>query len=339
MDLIHADAKRTEVGAVDLYISLDACIQLGGDLLDNSFEVTLDDFAWSATKPVRGHYLYVPGTEWGGMIDVVKHNTEQGKVTLTGATWRGMLARKVVAPPAGHSHWTVSYMEANQAVALLMGNALGDLFRADTKDTGVVVSGSYRYATLLGALEDLLASAGMRLYCKYDQAERAVLIGAAPVVDYASDIDLSQDYGIHLVSTHGRLDAYNHIIALGRGELEDREVIHVYRAADGTITTEKPDGWDDAGEHVVVYDYSNAESTEELINGAIERLMEYAEDMTLETNTAEIDTNLELGDIVGARDRLTGLVARARVSGKILTVDDHGAVVATTVVPVGMSGG
>ena len=40
--------------------------------------------------------VFVPGTEFGGMVDGRKVNTAEGTVTMTGKTWRAFLEKKIL---------------------------------------------------------------------------------------------------------------------------------------------------------------------------------------------------------------------------------------------------
>lgn len=319
MDLIHADADRLEIGVLTDYIKIDMEISSEADVQKNSFEISMDEYAWTVDPIETGHYIYCQGEEWGGRVEYLKHSTKTGSVLVGGTCWRGMLARKVVEPPSGEAYRNIRNVEANAAIRTLIGDKFGDLITVPSDNSGIAVSGSFRYTNLLEAIQSMLSAAGGRLSCGYDSAEKKVIIQAEKATSYVNQIELSQDYGIYLTSTQGRLDAYNHLIALGRGELTDREVVHLYRLADGTITQKDPGnrGVEDICE---VYDYSNAESLEELIKGAEKRLKEYAPTASIEMDLSEAGIDLKMGDVVATRDYLTGLSASASVTHKLLTI-------------------
>lgn len=319
MDLIHANGEKTEIGFVDDFVKFDAEISAEATVEKNRFDLTMDESVW-AREPIEcGHYLYVPGTEWGGPVEKIKHSTKTGQIVLSGPTWRGMLARKIVEPPSGASYLVLNHVEANAALLNLIGDKFGDFFEIDSATTGITISGEFRYAVLLAAIEAAFGASALAIACAYDNVARKARIGARQIEDYSSLVDLSQDYGIYLTSQEGGLESYNHAIALGRGELTDREVIHVYRLDNGTITTTDPGN---RGERdlCTIYDYPNAESSEELLKGAKKLLRESVPARSVEMDTSETGLSLELGDKVSARDRLTGLVTVATVKGKTLVV-------------------
>lgn len=319
MDLIHANADRLEAGFVDDYIKYDAEISSDADLNKNQFVLTMDEAAWKNSGIKEGHFLYIPFSEFGGPIEYIKHSTKSAQITLTGPTWRGMLIRKIIEPPSGLAYLTISGMEANAAIASLVGDKFGDFFGFSDVNTEKNVSGSWRYNVLLSGLVEALRASGLSLVCGYDNTIRRATLAARAISDYSGLVDLSQDYGIHLTSQQGGLEAYNHIIALGRGELSEREVVHLYRLDDGAITinTIPNRGEKDL---CATLDYPNAESTEELIKSAKKRLEECSPSRSVEMDTSETGLTLNLGDKVSARDRLTGLVTVATVISKQLVL-------------------
>lgn len=325
MDITHADENRNELRYLDLIERLDAqiSIQPGAVLDDNSFQLQLPDEEWEKEPINQGHIIYNDGTEFGGIVEGIEHNTQTGIITLSGPTWRGLLMRKIISPPTGEAYYTITD-EANAVISSVLGSSLSPMVTISDDNTGVSVSGSWRYRQAHEMLEKALEENGLTLDIKYDAALKTVKIGARAVVDYSAEIDLSQDYGIEMKSTQGRMDAYNHVIALGAGELTDRDILHVYRLDNGTITTDAPDWAGTVKDKIIIYDYSNPESIEELQKGAEKKLIEYAPLDGVQLDPSDVDIELPLGDIVGARDRLTGFSATARIIGKILTVNSDG---------------
>ncbi|MEA4927580.1 MAG: hypothetical protein VB104_02760 [Candidatus Limiplasma sp.] len=332
MRLTHADDNRRELRYLDILERLDAQISIDPTavLVNNSFALAIPDEVWALKPILKGHYIYIDGTEWGGPVETVDHSTRSRIVTLSGPTWRGMLMRKVIEPPVGQAYYTASG-EANSVLAALLGGIPDDLFQVDTEDTGISVAAQWRYAELHAALEKALEAAGMTLGISYRAAARRVLVAARPVADSSATIDLSQDYGIDMRSTQGRIDGFNHIIALGAGELLDRDVLHLYRLSDGTVTDTPPEWAGTLTDCVTIYDYNNPESSEDLRNGAIARLLEYMPKDSVQLDPSEANLDLPLGDIVGARDRLTGLAAKARILEKILIMSASGIQINTRV--------
>ena len=331
MRITHADENREELRYLDFFEKFDSeiSIKAGATINDNSFELTLSERDWKENPILIGHHIYIDGTEWGGVVEKIEHDTESGSLTISGLNWRGMLIRKVIEPTPGSAYLIVSG-EANSVLSARVA-AFGGVFSADTKDTGVTISAAWRYSELMNAIETAFEAQGLTVSIRYIAANQSVFIGARTVVDYSGEIDLSQDYGISIKSTQGQLNSYNHVIALGAGELLDRDVIHVYRLDDGTMTTAAPDWIGTAKDKVITYDYNNPESLDDLQSGAEKRLFEYTPNDGVELDPGDAEIDLEMGDIVGARDRLTGFSASARIVGKILKIDSSGIKIETKV--------
>lgn len=327
MDLIHADNTLAEIGYIKEIDGFDAEIshELDAEIEKNSFALTLADVIWEADPIEIGHFVYAPGTEFGGMVEQIQHSTARKQVTVSGVTWRGMLYRKIIEPGSGDDYLTITATEANAAIDTLVGSSMGTLFDVSTDNSGITItSKSFRYTNLLTGIEDMLEEEGAALDVVFDQSSKAVTLSARAITDYSATIDLSQDYGVDIVTTEGGFDRYNHIIALGAGELADRDIVHVYRDTDGTMTTVAPAWAGTVADLVTTYDYNNPETIDILQKGAEIRAAEYAPMKQVEIDPAVDGLNLKLGDIVGARDRLTGMSGTAVIVGRILTMNSSG---------------
>ena len=317
MELIHAKANIEEIQSLTEFDQYEAVSGLGFKYADNDFELQVEEAVWEKYQMIKGHYLYEVGTEWGGMVEDVNHVGTTVKVG--GPTWRGMLARKIISPPAGQAYKAITAMEANQAIAALVGTSLGPLFAVSTADSGMTVSGSFRYTNLLAAIHSMLQQYGARLEIIFDGTQ--VVLSAVSSVDY-TDTELSQEYEAPLESSVAYGEAYNHVIALGRGELTEREVVELWRLDDGTITTTtQPAG---ANDKQFVLDYPNAESLEELTSSATDKLIESSPVESIGINLDEIEIDFKLGDVVGGRDKVTGLTISKPITQKILKIDKNG---------------
>lgn len=325
MDIVHADASLAEIGYINEIDNYDAEIsqEIDAEIEVNSFALTLPDNVWESDPIEVGHYVYIPGTEFGGAVEQIRHSTALKQITLSGVTWRGMLYRKIIVPTG--DYLTITATEANTAISTIVGTQLGTLFSVSTVNSGITItSKSFRYTNMLTGIESMLAAEGAALQIDFDQSTKTVTLSARAIVDYTTTVDLSQDYGVDMVTTLGGYDRYNHIIALGAGELSDRDVVHVYRLDNGTITTTPPDWAGTETDYVTTYDFTNPETIEKLQEGAEQRAKEYAPYTMIEMDPSVEGLNLLLGDKVGARDRLTGLQAATYIVGRILTMNSSG---------------
>jgi len=107
------------------------------------------------------------------------------------------------------------------------------------------------------------------------------------------------------------------MICLGKGELKDRTVIHLYADVDGNIShVQTQFGMDEITD---IYENANSESEEELEEGGKEALQE-----AWNTDSLQVDfdstKNYDIGDIVGARENTTGIYVAKAIIKKIVTI-------------------
>ena len=72
----------------------------------------------------------------------------------------------------------------------------------------------------------------------------------------------------------------------------------------------------------VRYDYSSAESLEELEKGGIQRLRELSNYKSLKIGLNEIDA--QIGDIVGGEEQITGISMKTQITNIIVKIDTKG---------------
>lgn len=307
-ELILADSTGKELGYL-LFTSYD--FEVGKE--DNSFEIKIsrDEFKELPEKA----RIYIPDTEYGGIVRRLNTNTAQGIICPGGMTWRGMLQGKRIKPPSGADYATDSG-ELNAIVKARVEERLPGLFVGTTESTGIYVS-SYqyeRYCTLEDGLTELLKSKGYRLNLAYSAELKAVVASAVPIVDYSSSVELSSDMRRDY-TMQKQTDGVNHLICLGKGELKNRTVYHLYTDEDGNIgTTQHFFGADEVED---IFDYSGGELPD-LIQSGRERLE------SLKSSNKfgmKIESNMEIGigDIVGGRDYLSGMTMTAPIASKIVT--------------------
>ncbi|MEG2146052.1 MAG: hypothetical protein RRY06_05405 [Lachnospiraceae bacterium] len=81
------------------------------------------------------NYVYIPDTEFGGMIGNVITSTTLDYVELKGITFRGRLEKKIISPPVGTSYKTVSG-ELNNIMKGLIESEFDGLFVVPKKTQG-----------------------------------------------------------------------------------------------------------------------------------------------------------------------------------------------------------
>ena len=283
---------------------------------DNDFELTIS-MADYGENYAYGNRIFIPDTEYGGLIEDMNVITANDEIKLNGYTWRGLLTQKVVEPPDGAENLILNG-ELNTVIRELVGDRFGDLFIVEDVNTGVILKNWVvdRYAILHDTIMKFLDASGYRLKIWYQQGERtepgAVHLQAVPVVDYSEQLEYSQDANLDFnVRDYRR--GINHLICAGGGEGTERIILHLYVQEDGSIG--KTQFYTGLSERTAYYDYGNAEDEEKLEEGGMKRLTELQNYKKFEISVDDID--LELGDIVGGREYITGTEVKKPVAGKI----------------------
>ena len=315
MELILTDERYNDVRRLTFS---NADFDIGGE---NDFEITLplEDF-----KPdiKFGRCVYVPGGECGGIITGRKTNTEDRTVKLTGGTWRGMLGNRIIEPPAGGAYRVISG-ELNAVIGEIINSMYGGLIVASEVDTGITVKYQFeRYTTVLAGLQKMLKQVGYKLHIEYMRQEGGgagyATVSAVPIIDYSQRIELSQDSRVNF--TIGiENGTVNHLICLGKGELEQREVIHLYLQRNGEIDSEK--AYFGVDEIAAVYENSNSD---DLKADGLEHYEESLQGTSLSMNVESLGiTGVEIGDIIGGRDYVTGTQIKKPLAGMIITANSQ----------------
>ena len=256
-----------------------------------------------------GRYVYVPDTEFGGEIGEILTNTTLDYVEMKGLTWRGMLYYKVIEPPSGSDYMKVSG-ELHTVLKSLIEPEFEGLFVVSAANTGVSVTNYQfdRYCTLLDGVVKMLKSVGYRIKLSRKRIRGEpdyVLVEAVPIIDYSSQIELSKDCRLNYTMDDKR-NGVNHLIVAGKGELQDRNVMHLYAWPDGSVKTTKY--YTGKQEIVQVYENTSTE-TDELQSKSEEELKKLMNKTTFGMDVESLNIDAGIGDIVGGRDYLTGLHA------------------------------
>ena len=325
MEFIAIDKTGVELGLLRNLRGMD--VDIGGS---NDFVLTFDASAWDGVLSKAFYwYAYGPGMgEVGGQLLSIKSSTADGQLQAAGFTWRGMLQKKILEPPPGENYLIVSG-EANTVLRQLIESRFDGLFSVPKENSGIVISSHKfsRYENLLDGIVKMLAIYKARLEIEYHPGvfkghtytPGVVQIRTVPIIDYSTEIEFSQDGRIDFIAQDSHM-GINHLICLGQGDLAARQVVHLYMDKEGKISREQTQfGVDERAE---AYDYSNAESEEDLIKNGMERLRDRGDFKRLKINLSEIPA--ALGDIVGGQEQITGITLKKQITKIIFKVDKQG---------------
>ncbi len=316
LQFIVTKENGEEVGFAKEISSMD--MELGEK---NDFEMQMQLAKWEKEKYYFKHRIFIPWTEYGGIIEEMEPSTEKGVIKFGGYTWRGLLYYKVVEPPEGQDHLILNG-ELNNVLRELIGERFGSLFSVPDIDTGIVVTNWIvdRYERLLDVITKLLDENKHRIQIEYYEPEGLdyghVNVQAVPITDYSNELEYSNDGKVNITVKDCR-SGINHLVCVGTGQNEERIVSHLYVQEDGSIGKTQFYFGEDAREDV--YEYTSADAAK-LEEGGIKRLQELQNYKSV-AMTVE-DRDLELGDIVAGYEQITDTYVKQTVCQKIQKIQN-----------------
>ena len=315
MELILADHDGRQIREL---MDVDFDAELNGG--DRTFEISMPSSEWS-NDLTYGNRIFVPGTEIGGIIGMIITETETDSVSIIGDTWRGRMEQRIIVPPVGQDYYSVSG-ELNKILKDMIEPIFGWAYIVSNESTGVTIEDySFdRFCTLRSGIEKMLKSVGYRLDISYRVGSPNecgyVFISAKPIVDHSDRIELSQDSQLNFRMEDKR-NGVNHLIAGGKGELQERNVIDLYVQKDGSIGKNQFY----KGIDCIEYFYENTSSeTEEMEAKAIEKLKELMNIQAFDMDVEALGIDVKIGDIVGGRDYITGMSMKKPVENIVVTI-------------------
>ena len=258
--------------------------------------------------------VYIPGTEYGGLIEKAEDTTGEDLHTYKGWTWRGLLTQAVVSPPSGADYYTASG-DLHEIISGLVSTRFSGLFTVPVTLTGKTANfQADRYCTVHEALTDLCEENGYKLVIEAYKADTVkVELRAEPVATVAGTYN--EDNRLSLTFADNRM-GINHLICMGKGDLRDRQRVDLYVDQNGNIGTTKY--YTGLSEREQYFDYPNAESLAELTKQGKKRLKEVMSKKTLQINRIQ-DVEMDIGDIVTGRHTVSGTTVSAPIDRKSFT--------------------
>ena len=319
MELVITDKNWDEVGVLG-YTSGD--FAFGADENDFSLQV------WRGQDVPKdylseNYLVYSEDGEVGGMVRGIKL-ASNGEVTLTGVTWTGFIGEHVLCPPNGSAYFTASGEVGEIARTLMSRLGLSSVVRI-LGDTGLTVTHTFsgsrdaaqqdagRYMNGWSALWQLLYEHGCKASFAFNPETRTIDVTVGIKADRTDDEEIAISPS-RISATVKRPP--NHLVCLGKGELAERTVIHLYADANGNVsTTQSLFGNREVAE---VYDDSSAEDADELSRQGTSKLKDLISECKSLNIEVPNDVLYDVGDLVGGMDERTGLEATAVIVKKIV---------------------
>lgn len=292
-------------------LNIDVDFEVGDASASNDFEIR--------TSELGEYGIYIPGTEFGGIIEFEENPTNDVVNTLKGFSWRGLLTRWFIEPDKGNDYKVVSG-EANNILRELLSGVLGGFFYVPEIDSGLLIE-SYQFelhVSVLKGLMDMLASYGykLKIYARRTAPGEPITVFCECAPAHKIEGTYDEDTGMSLTFTDNRM-GINHLICWGKGELKDRQRIDLYLDKNGKVSeTQYFKGFE---ERQAVYENSSAESLKDLKKGGINRLKELGNGKKLQIDEVS-GIDLEIGDIVVGRRNEMNLIIEKPIISKILRI-------------------
>ena len=274
-------------------------IEVGGG---NTFEISVPITTWTGDMNF-GKRVYIPGTEYGGVIQAIESDTSKETIFVRGYTWRGYLSKKLVnGTYSGDLHDILRNM---------LGSYSG-VFHVRSTASGLSASINLdEYMSIEDAIMTPILAAGYRLSIRYIQTAEAgyVELAVVPSAQYGDEV--SQDSFIDFSIEDNRMTVNHLIVTNGTSQVD------LYVDTAGVISTMQTQiGIDEITE---LYEAQN--DLEENGRKHLKELIAYKTMKATFGNANDIELNI--GDLVSGVDYVTGLKTTKPITSKIVKYEDN----------------
>lgn len=333
MEFNYTDPEGIEIGPL-LDCGLD--LEIGTyDKAKNDFEITVSTDSWDQENLTYNSRVYCVGTEFGGIVKSIQIDTEAEEIKIGGICPRKILANDIIQPSERTDEYYIFSGEANECIrkyissttnffnyyddkskSVSLKKSLADFFVVSEEDSEIKVNYQARYLNTLQTFETMLNDVGARLNLIWNKNGK-IELSVKPITDYSEKLQFDNDYNLQIIARKD-ISQCNHCIGLGKGDLQERQIVHVFKIDDQYLELNEIDDLSSIPTELntMIYDYSSVESVQELIEGTKAKLKEAQTDNTLEITFDNLFP--EIGDIVGAKEYITGISMRKPIVQKIV---------------------
>lgn len=309
MELIYTNAAHIPQGVID------------GFTLDMAYGTDENDFELTVTPESRleiGALIYEYGTERGGVIDTEEYDSTGDVPVLTyrGRTWHGIMDNSIVRPDAGQPYLYLSGDLFAVFSTLINRQGLQGVLMASSGSSGLVLTNYQlpRYITLYEALGRLAGYFGKRLEVSKRSGLCEIGIGE---IDWHTG---GASENTPMVITNNARQT-NHLVLLGKGDLEQRLVMDVYADSKGNVSqTQTLFGIDEVAQN---YELSSQDDPSKLLEDGTDKLrdMQKQSEVVISVPSGEV---YHVGDVVTGVAVEMGITAQAEIIKQIVSVDRDG---------------
>lgn len=270
-NLIYAGNNRKDIAVITEY-NLD--LAYGNSENDFLLEMPLKNHCCKG-----GNIIYIEDSEYGGIVDQLIPNTKENIICYKGRTWQGVLESHVICPESGQDYKTVSGNAYTVLTGLFEYLGLSELFVVadSSKSVNIDFYKFDRYQKAYTGILNMLLNIGAKMKMQYLGGKVYVYVSYADDYSQKEEWDSTQ---VEYKLTYNEKKV-NHLICLGKGELRERKVIHLFADGFGNIQpyavtdnptnnsqyilTDKYRVFDKEDEIAEVYDYSGVGSRENYV--------------------------------------------------------------------------
>lgn len=320
MQINYTDRNLEDVGVLSDDVEID--LDLANDQ-DFTFEIPI----------IKGNFIpaggiwYVSNSEFGGVFDFYTVITSSNIIRHEGRSFRGVLASKVVKPPAGEAYRYLSGNVDTMLTTLITGYGLHRLFVSDEYNKVFSLKAELKVPRYISVYDTLLLignTINKVLTLSFNEQDRHVHLKYTDRFDYSQTTLFNSDTLNFKITQTTR--SVNHLICLGKGELEKRLVLDLYMDGDGNIS--KNQYFFGLSEYAQTYENTGSSTLVDLETNGIKKLR----DLNKSNSKLDISENeisaVHIGDIVGGYEKITKTQIRTEVSnfifkmsGQEITVD------------------
>ena len=312
MRFIYTDPSYREMGELK-NSTLDIEVGKYGDAT-NDYQLEVSIPSWDRDFN-KGSIFFSEESEFGGIIEGKKVDTSKNTIVFKGKTFRGLLEKEYVQPPDGQAYYNANG-EANTLINELIKGKFGSLFCVDNVGlSDITVNYQIRDINLLEALEKMLSKADIPSRLDISFYSGKVHLQAIPIVDLSELLQYDNSYGVTMIAETPS-NSYNHILALGKGELTERLRVNLFLQNDGTWATNENSNLKGLDRKTYLYNNTNEEDTSKLIESGIDACVKANGTESISVNFTTDEASLF--DIVGALEEITGLGFKQPITKKIL---------------------
>ena len=222
MDLIYTDSSREDLGVLQGY-KLDEAF--GKD--ENDLEITTDLLN---TRLQEDYFIYIEGTEYGGIIDSVSPDTSKNTIVYSGRTWHGILNSKVIET-------LTLYGDIHDSLRAIISHiGLTSLFEVKEGLSGIEsydfqFTGENSYVRAYDGILKLCDLCNAKLKMKWK--DKKILLWCELVKNYS--IDEEFDTSKLELKLKKKYNVCNHLILVSKNEDKLEYIIHLFTDYAGNV--------------------------------------------------------------------------------------------------------